>query len=208
MISRSSVRMRSKGPDLNKLRAQYMNRLFEVSPGISKRRRNPSTHKCNQKSNTKYESYKYLNSELITNHDSKYAFGYDSQQILKLGVPNESNDDKSLPKFKTLDGGSAELDHENIQKILNSNPGMKRSKTPSTYFKPNQFSSQMKNALEPINYYANISDIEPGMCAREGSSQVLIPHDPSCMVASKFSQFSSQGKIVSLKEAPKSKDKK
>lgn len=179
-----------------------MDRLIKVTPGWFIKKRNSSV-KHNKKYNTKYDSYKILNSEfkadLETNAETK-NINWDSQQILNLEETKNSKDSKSIPKFKTLDDGSVDPADDAVHNIMNTNPHMKRSKTPSTQFKPINFSSQNKLVLDPKNYYANISESDPAIFFRETSSNNFLKYEPTNLMISQLTQFSSHANVANLKE--------
>jgi hypothetical protein len=198
-----------KRTHFKKLRVQHMNRLFKVSPGFVDKKPTTSTNN-KRKYNTKYNSYLFnsdvKHGESETNDDTKMNTGWESQQHLRIestkqSRDDKSRDDKSLPRFKTLDDGTVDPTDDNVQQVLNSNPRMKRSKTPSTYFKHRKNKNGSKQILDPKNYYANLSEVEPGLHFRESSTQGLINYDPSSMLISRMTNFSSQVNIPSMKEA-------
>jgi len=180
-----------------------MSRLFKASPGWLSKKRN-SSYRHQKKNRSKYDSYKLLNSdnrEETTNDETKKALPWESQHVLKFDSSKYSREERKLPKFKTLDDGSIDMKDEDVQKVLNSNPRMKRSKTPSTYYKPHKIQYQSKAMPEPKNYYANIIKNDSGINFRERSSQGTTHYNPSSMLISRFTKMSSHTKIQSLKES-------
>lgn len=88
-----------------------------------------------------------------------------------------------MPKFKTLEGNHTDENEEDAQKIINLIPSMKRSKTPSNFYKSSNISNLRKKMtkMNPLQYYDDTSgtvksamreEIEFGINRLKAKSQI------------------------------------
>jgi hypothetical protein len=134
-----------------------MNRLFKNRPGFEKHTPVPCSKrlKKNYKLNIEHE-IPPENKDLI---QSRILPTTASSKMLKYNLSKYSNcrEDRNLPNYKTLDETSFDLRNENVEEVLKSNPAMRRSKTPMTFYKPSHNLSHYNNG-EPTSYYGNNID--------------------------------------------------
>jgi hypothetical protein len=89
----------------------------------------------------------------------------------------------NFPKFKTLEDNQIDEHEEDGQKIINLDPSIKRSKTPSNFNKPSNISNlrHKMSKMNPLQYYENTSgtvksamreEIEFGLSRLKAKSQI------------------------------------
>lgn len=153
-----------KRKKFKQFRKEYLLRLFKASPGFD----------VNNISSRKSKAFKSQTHERKLNSDWKVheaeSLPYNqfaSQRLIKLSITKYSRDENKLPKYKTLESGNVDLQEENGQKILNLNPKMKRSKTPSVWYIQKNFRNTNYSKFNPQSYYANIPGFTKGGFFRE-----------------------------------------
>ena len=153
-----------KRKKFKQFRQEYLMRLFKASPGFDPR--HISSRKSKAFKSQTHE--RKLNSDWkIHESDSLPYNQFASQKLIKLSITKYSRDEDKLPKYKTLEGGNVDLHEENGQKILNFNPKMKRSKTPSVWYTQKNFRNYDYSKLNPQSYYDNIPGFTKGGFFRE-----------------------------------------
>jgi len=205
-----------------------MRRLFEASPGFNCK--SSSISKRKTQSNYHGGDNLVISETNMTSHNNIHR-QIDSAKLLKFDSKKYSREEsQQLPRFKTLEEMSDSRE-DNIKNVIRLNPEMKRSKTPSMFYKPSHIDySRRKFKMEPKNYYGNISgtsksamkeEIEPKIAQMNNSaSNVQEAHiedmnhhqlreNYSRLIRSRINKVSSVGNIKGLhSQQPREKNDK